>query len=367
VRLAPAELETLRDRTRGSLLAGAIGDALGAPVEFWSIGDIRRRLGRSGVTGYLPAFGREGGAITDDTQMTLFTAEGLIRALVRYSHRGIVDVKSVVQRAYWRWLTTQGEPWPRPGQGEPDGWLVAQPGLHARRAPGNTCLAALRAGGLGTMSQPPNQSKGCGAVMRAAPVGFASSSTPFELGAECGALTHGHPSGYLASGFLAATVAALRVGATLEEALAQATADLRGRAGHEEVLASVEAARSLAARGLPTPERVESLGGGWVGEQALAIGVYCALAADDPGQALLLAVNHSGDSDSTGSITGNLLGAKHGMAAVPAHLLSGLELAEVITRVADDLVDSFFGEGVGDEYEEIDDRVAGWLARYPGC
>jgi len=77
-----------RDRIRGSLLAGAVGDALGAPVEFVSWSEIRDGHGPRGVTGYLPAFGRPGGAITDDTQMTLFTAEGLIRSYVRYRHHG---------------------------------------------------------------------------------------------------------------------------------------------------------------------------------------------------------------------------------------------------------------------------------------
>lgn len=90
---------TTRDRVRGCLLAGAVGDALGAPVEFWSLEEIRARLGPQGVTGYLPAYGRDRGAITDDTQMTLFTAEGIIRATVRYAHRGIAHGPGVLQRA----------------------------------------------------------------------------------------------------------------------------------------------------------------------------------------------------------------------------------------------------------------------------
>ena len=99
----------LRSRLRGCLLAGAAGDALGAAVEFWTLDEIRARLGPDGVTGYLPAYGRDGGVITDDTQMTLFTAEGIIRATVRYAHRGIAHGPSVLQRAYVRWLATQGE------------------------------------------------------------------------------------------------------------------------------------------------------------------------------------------------------------------------------------------------------------------
>ena len=63
------------DRIRGALLAGAVGDALGAPVEFMSLTEILRQFGPDGIGDYVPYAGRPG-AITDDTQMTLFTAEG---------------------------------------------------------------------------------------------------------------------------------------------------------------------------------------------------------------------------------------------------------------------------------------------------
>src|SRR5579883_1882250 len=137
-----------RDRFLGCLLGGAVGDALGAPVEFWSLAEIRGRLGPAGVTEYLPAYGRRG-AITDDTQMTLFTAEGLLRADNRGREKGIADPLAVVHRAYLRWLRTQDERPPARPDPE-DGWLLALPELHSRRAPGNTCLSALRSGRVGT-------------------------------------------------------------------------------------------------------------------------------------------------------------------------------------------------------------------------
>jgi hypothetical protein len=98
---------TLRDRVRGCLLGGAVGDALGAPVEFMSYPEIKRRYGRGGIRDFAAAYGRVG-AITDDTQMTLFTAEGLLRAHNRSIDRGICHPPSVVWRAYQRWLSTQG-------------------------------------------------------------------------------------------------------------------------------------------------------------------------------------------------------------------------------------------------------------------
>ena len=110
---SPQRLQDRRTRSafRGCLLGGAIGDALGAPVEFTKLPDIRRRFGPKGVTGFAKAYGRAG-AITDDTQMTLFTAEGLIRAHNRWLGKGIVSVETAVWYAYRRWLHTQ-RPLPR--------------------------------------------------------------------------------------------------------------------------------------------------------------------------------------------------------------------------------------------------------------
>ena len=129
---------------RGCLLGGAVGDALGAPVEFMSLEEIRGRFGPLGVTGFADG-AWPAGSITDDTQMTLFTAEGLLRAQVRGALKGIVHPPSVVDHAYARWLHTQGGHSPRWREDSYDGWLVDLPQLHARRAPGGTCLSALAA------------------------------------------------------------------------------------------------------------------------------------------------------------------------------------------------------------------------------
>ncbi len=99
----------------------------------------------------------------------------------------------------------------------------------------------------------------------------------------------------------------------------------------------------LSSRGKrPTPELIETLfGGGWVGEEAMGIGLYAALAAESLADGLLLAVNISGDSDSTGSICGNILGAYHGVEAIPEHWLEGVEMAHVLHRSADEVSATF--------------------------
>jgi ADP-ribosylglycohydrolase len=361
------DVDTARDRIRGCLLAGAIGDALGAPIEFMDLTSIRARFGTDGVTSYAPAYGRDGGAITDDTQMTLFTAEGMIRSWVRGDRRGTADQAGAIRQAYGRWYATQTGRWPfdeSPDAAE-SGWLVGIDGLHRRRAPGNTCLGALSQGAGGTRHRPINDSKGCGGVMRVAPVGLATVADPFEVAAECAALTHGHPSGWVSAGALALLIAELLRDASLDDALDVALARARRTAGGTETVDAIVAARDLAGRGRPTPEELETLGGGWVGEEALAVAVCCALVADDLRDGLLLAVNHSGDSDSTGSIVGNILGVRDGEAALPADLLQDLELRDEITRVADDLTDAFHGNGVGGEHETDGDRSRWWSERYP--
>lgn len=217
---------------------------------------------------------------------------------------------------------------------ERTGWLRQQTWLYARRAPGNACVSGLRyehipdtLGELGAPGPVNPDSKGCGTVMRSAPFGLTGMPVrrAFEFAARCAQITHGHPTGYYAAGAFAAMIGHLLDGDSLEGAVLRSMELLARYPGHEETTAALRKAVDLAADGTATPEKVETLGGGWIAEEALAIAVYCALARPaDPAprrtrveSAFLLSVNHSGDSDSTGSICGNLLGAHHGDLALP--------------------------------------------------
>ncbi len=363
-----------RSRVQGCVLGGAIGDALGAAIEFDSLAALRSRYGAAGITGFVTA----DRLVTDDTQMTLFTLEGLLRAHVRDTLKGGCHIPLVVRSAYLRWLDTQEHPSPPPA-GDAHfrtGWLREQQWLYARRAPGNACLSGLRAGGGGQV--PPGlpgpvngDSKGCGTVMRSAPFGLIGGSArqAFELAAECAQITHGHPTGQLAAGAFAALIHALAGGTALREAVAGTLDLLAAFPAHEETSRALRAAVALADQGDPVPEKVETLGGGWVAEEALAIAVYCALAEQPPSahpgttpfqRALLLAFNHSGDSDSTGAMCGNLLGALHGEAVLPGEWLDRLEGRATLTELADDFVTQFTNGGATV-------RSAEWRAKYPGA
>jgi len=143
-------------------LWAGVGDAFGEPVEFMSGREILARFGPEGVAGYGGV-----GRITDDTQMTLFTAKGLIRAHNRFSDRGISNAPGVVHRAYQRWLFTQeGDagpvPWdqssrPAPAAGSSNspscitGALPGRPAWHRctrwKPGPSSTVGTTVRAAG----------------------------------------------------------------------------------------------------------------------------------------------------------------------------------------------------------------------------
>jgi ADP-ribosylglycohydrolase len=336
-----------RARVRGCLLGGAVGDALGFPVEFASLDRIRSQHGERGVTGLVPGAHGVTGRISDDTQMTLFTVEALVQAHARERQKGIGGGWALLLRqAYERWLQTQSKPGPEAAEPQPAAGLLAEAWLYSRRAPGNACLS-----GVAQMYAPDPQlpldgrpgqvnpdSKGCGAVMRSAPFGLVN--TPegaFAMAARGAQITHGHPTGYYAAGALAAIVAHLVSGDSLEGSVLRTLRLLERHPGHEETSAALREALDLAAQGAPTAEQAESLGAGWVAEEALAIGVYCALAEPRVEDALLLSVNHSGDSDSTGSICGNLIGASYGDTGLPHAWVARVEGRERIAALADDL------------------------------
>jgi len=347
-------LKRSKDHFRGCLLGGAIGDAFGSPVEFMSLGEIKERYGPAGITNLEV---RPGGKaeITDDTQLTLFTAEGLLRAEVQRRERGSSHIPTVVYHAYLRWLHTQGYPRQEGREDVYDGWLLKERELHARRAPGVTCLSALLSGKMGTIEEPVNDSKGCGGVMRSAPVGLLyPKDEAFKIACECAAITHGHPSGYYAAGALAWIIAALIAGEEIAGAVEGALAKLAGYGDSGECRAAITRAVELAA-GAEVPEKaVESLGEGWVGEEALAIAVYCALkSGGDFLRGLIIAANHGGDSDSTAAITGNILGAYLGLSGIPEKWLAKIELDRVLFQMADDLL-------LG--YQDTEE----WRRKYPG-
>jgi ADP-ribosylglycohydrolase len=347
-----------KSRIHGCLLGGAIGDSLGYAIEFDSIAAIRSRFGADGLRDFTALDG--GTHFSDDTQMTLYTVDGLVEAL-EWANSGVgADANACVWLAYLRWLDTQGVAAPEPAPRPQPRWIDRQPVLRHRRAPGNACVSGLATGEMGTVYRPVNpDSKGCGTVMRSAPFGLIPhipADSVYKLSADAASLTHGHPSARQSAGVFSLLIHWLVQGQGLLEAAEAAAAHVRSDPEaapelSERLGAALRLAGGGAANSLLSPEElVRELGEGWVAEEALAVGLYAVLATAAGGtgearppvehfkEAIALAINHSGDSDSTGSIAGNILGAYYGEDCLPSDWLEALEAPEVIRGMADQLV-----------------------------
>lgn len=354
------------------LLGGAIGDALGAPIEFLKLDEIRSKFGENGVTDYIE-FENNMGEFTDDTQLTLFTAEALLRAKQRAISKGIGGaLPKMAHYSYLRWLHTQNI-----GINATNiqlsaniltsGWLVKQKELHKKRYPGNTCIEALSSGIEGTIENPINSSKGCGTIMRMAPVGllfFGENERAFKEACEIAAITHGHPTGYLSAGVFASIIADLAVDIDLEIAVQNAVKILKQQKNNQETLTAIEKALCYFKNYQSNlhkikAETIEEIGKGWIAEESLSIALFCSLIyKNDFKKGVLLSVNHGGDSDSTGSITGNMLGLINGVQKIPKKWINNLKYHNIVEEVAKDL----YIQIKGDSLNEDDD----WWDKYPG-
>lgn len=336
-----------QDKFRGCLIGGAAGDALGYAVEFKQEKQIFSRYGERGITEYELINGTA--QISDDTQMTLFTAAGLLAGTTRGMTRGIMGgYAGCIHLSYKDWLRTQEERFPLP-DGDHYSWLVNVPELFHPRAPGNTCITALQSGRRGSIEEPLNRSKGCGGVMRVAPIGLYFNDRNKDIqeisriGAEAAAITHGHALGWLPAAALVQIIHEIsQNGDPVYDAVMKTMYVQDGMWPESKekdyFLELMRKTVDLASMDRNDLEAIHQLGEGWVAEETLAIAVYCALKySGDFDRALIASVNHKGDSDSTGAVTGNILGASLGLKGIPEKYTKNLELKDVILEIADDL------------------------------
>lgn len=385
----------VKDCIRGSLMAGAAGDALGYPVEFMSRNTILARYGDKGITEFkLDSDGKA--QVSDDTQMTLFTANGMLMGLTRGYMRGIGgDPKDYVDGAYIDWYYTQTVNKKSERDDFHYTWLCDLPELAHRRAPGITCLNACES--LLAHRDVENNSKGCGGIMRVAPMGLFDASFKVmegsgfyyktvylaEAGAHIARVTHLHPLGYLPAALM--TLLLSRIVPLTPDEVKESIIDIvndgldvmmnmygNDYAKYKEYLRTLTLkAVNLAHSNISDIQAIMQLGEGWTAEEAWAISLYCVIRhIDNMKEAIIAAVNHDGDSDSTGSITGNIMGAIYGYEVIKRERLfcpygkkfeDTIELHNIILAIADDL----YTGCIISEYDPIDTpEKKQWYARY---
>lgn len=386
----------VKDCIRGSLMAGAAGDALGYPVEFMSRNAILARYGDKGITEFKLDSDGNAPLVSDDTQMTLFTANGMLMGLTRGYMRGIGgDPKDYVDGAYIDWYYTQTVNKKSERDDFHYTWLRDLPELAHRRAPGITCLNACES--LLAHRDVENDSKGCGGIMRVAPMGLFDASfkesggsgfyykTVYlaEAGAHIARVTHLHPLGYLPAALM--TLLLSRIVPLTPDEVKESIIDIindgldvmmnmygNDYAKYKEYLRTLTLkAVNLAHSNISDIQAIMQLGEGWTAEEAWAISLYCVIRhIDNMKEAIIAAVNHDGDSDSTGSITGNIMGAIYGYEAIKRERLfcpygkkfeDTIELHNIILAIADDL----YTGCIISEYDPIDTpEKKQWYARY---
>ena len=382
------------DSIRGSLMAGAAGDALGYEVEFMSRHAILSRFGEQGITKF--ALDNKGKAlISDDTQMTLFTANGMLMGLTRGYMRGIGGrPEKYVDGAYLDWFYTQtGRKKEILINDFHYTWLRDLPEMAQRRAPGNTCLQACESMFRGEHVH--NNSKGCGGIMRVAPMALLDASYASrdentyslvelaEAGGEIAKCTHKHPLAFLPASLLTILlykVVPMAVEQVQEDVdrIVNETLDIldliyidKYEFEKQYLRELSEKAIRLAHSDISNADAIRELGEGWVAEETWAIALYCAIRhINSVEDAIISSVNHNGDSDSTGSVCGNIMGAIYGYEHIKERnifcpegklLEDTLELFEIILALANDLSTGC----IISEYDPIDTpEKQQWYERY---
>lgn len=372
-------MEILTDKIRGCLVGGAIGDALGYSVEFMTYPSIIRQYGSDGITSF--TLEDNLALFSDDTQMTLFTANGLLNGIVRnnYLHQQSSLIDNI-GNAYIDWYKTQLRQNYRIPENERNCWISDIPQLYALRAPGNTCLTAIQQRINGSKVE--NNSKGCGGIMRIAPIALAFGKYPSEnaqeifnyqanithLACEAARLTHLHPLGFLPAGLMAFLLYKILhspdaitpqwIKSTVFEGLwylDNMVDSVRGVTYKQLYHKELDELNIITLRTVKLAEEadndadaIKKLGQGWTADEAWYIALYCCIRhLDSVHDAIIAAVNHDGDSDSTGAIAGNIMGAIHGYQSIKSQNLfcpadhkleTTLELLDVILTISDDLV-----------------------------
>ena len=295
------------EKARGLIFGLAIGDALGYPTEFMTLDRIKAEFGPDGIQD-LP----NPAMFTDDTQMTIAVAE----ALIKTGDEDLETIMDAIKDEFIKWRRSPEN----------------------NRAPGNACLAGasnMERGVHWSESGMPD-SKGCGSAMRVAPIGYYYHNNPDKLrqvARASGICTHGHRTAVAASVGAAYLVklALDRVdpGDMISEILSFTSGISR----------EFDTALSKVSECLEWPNEEDALkflGEGWIGEEAVALALYCFLRhPDDYKKTVLRGANTNGDSDSIACIAGGISGAFLGLAAIPSQWVKNIEKSEYLNDLAD--------------------------------
>lgn len=290
-------------QAQSMMLGLALGDALGYATEFKSLPEIKAIYGPQGIQEPPdPAL------YSDDTQMTIALAEGLLDAGI---NAPLDELMNAVSRRFVIWAQTAPS-----------------------RAPGNTCLTGARnlAQGIPWREAGVAESKGCGSAMRVAPLGYLYQHQPDrlrEIAQASALLTHGHPTAIAAALAAAYLVKLALDGVSPAEYMQRVMTVTEGMS--DELDAAILRVGHVLGWG-SEESAMRHIGEGWVAEEAVALALYCVLRhPDDYAACVRRAANSDGDSDSVACIAGGIVAARRGaLDAIPSHWIRRTENRAVL-------------------------------------
>ena len=339
----------------GAFLGFAAGDAFGYPCREKTYDELNRRFEKTGCLELAVSRMTNRAMFTDATQLTLFTAEGLVWADRILRHDPGKNITDYIFYAYQWWLYTQtnmvaGEEYAFIFQPQKAGYksqLLKVKELYEDRTEKpklKDALMSCREMKYGKPGQnlPRLSGEDSGGLKRVLPAGLFfnfDSEYAFQAGVDFAAITHTQPEGYLPAGCYAAAIAEIINGATVRAAVEESMSVLQQQTGAKKIADAVEKSlRLMDDRTVQPPEGVHDIGMGCNATEALAISFFCAMMFENNFKyAIQLAANHDGDSDICAALTGGLLGARHGVKAVPKKWQDKLQCTEVLANMAEDL------------------------------
>lgn len=295
------------------LLASFIGDALGYPIEFYTLEKIQEMYGIVDDYIELPMHNFKKGLFSDDTQMSIATIQGIIKSDISNKENIVENIISEYKE-----------------------WFFSQTERKNKRSPGMTCLDSLRYIIDNKIDKPSyslkiNNSKGNGALMRVAPICFLNFSLEdlIQIAYDISYITHCHPLGYYTSGFHVGVLKLILEGTELDSSIKYMInlfKNINNTEINNKLIPLIEKAIELSKNSSSDTDNIEKLGQGWVAEETLAIAIYCSLKyQNNLNQGIIASINHSGDSDSTGIVTGNILGLLNSKEDIPSNWIKKLE------------------------------------------
>ena len=334
---------------RGCLLGLAAGDALGYTVSNQSMEQILNNYGPDGLRGYDLVNGYA--YVTSYTQLAAYACNGLLMGLTRGQMRGIMaPYVRYVALAEQEWAKLQG--YIRSTGGSYNCWISGRREMRFRRCMNPAMLDVLSRNAFGTMEYQRNRFLNPGALTAAVPVGLFFRPGRLErqeavrLGAEVVALTHGNPQAFLSGAALAYIVSRIawdgegNLRELAEETMKMLKEDF-GR-DYSKAVAEICGHLQTALRLSEDPEMDDPQALDEIfcdtAPRVLAGALYVAIRhPDNLDEALVAAVNHSGDSAALGAVAGALVGALVGEEGIPGFYLEGLEPAEILRTLASDM------------------------------